>query len=71
MFWHESNTVQQPFYGLLNTSVTARNGNVSFSLWGKNITNTQYLGYFFEVGGRKRGKQGKPLSVGISLTLNF
>lgn len=71
MYWHEKNTVKQPFYGLLNASITARNDNVSYSIWGKNITNTQYLGYFYEVGGKKRGKPGRPLSVGVSLSLNF
>lgn len=71
MFWHENNTAKQSFYGLLNTRLTVRNGNTSFSIFGKNITNTQYLGYFYEVSGKKRGKPGKPLSVGVSLSLNF
>ena len=66
IYWHENNKINQPFYNLLNANITIYQNNITFSFWGKNITNTNYLGYYFESAGKKLGKPGKPMSFGIS-----
>ncbi|MDR1516982.1 MAG: TonB-dependent receptor [Dysgonamonadaceae bacterium] len=71
MYWNEKNDVRQPFYGLLNAQVSAVKKKVEVSLWGRNLMDAKYLGYYFEVSGRKLGKPGKPLSLGGSLTYWF
>lgn len=71
MYWNEDNKAVQPFYGLWNAQITASKANVDFSVWGRNLTGTKYLGYYFESGARKLGKAGKPLTAGASVTCRF
>lgn len=71
MYWNELNTAQQKYYGLLNANARMEKGKTSFSVWGKNLTNADYLGYYFEMGKRKLGKAGRPLSVGITISQSF
>ncbi|MDD2243267.1 MAG: TonB-dependent receptor [Dysgonamonadaceae bacterium] len=66
IYWHENNKINQPFYNLINASLTFYQNNMTLTFWGKNITNTKYLGYYFESAGKKLGKPGKPMSFGIS-----
>jgi outer membrane receptor protein involved in Fe transport len=48
IYWHENNKINQPFYNLINASLTFYQNNMTLTFWGKNITNTKYLGYYFE-----------------------
>lgn len=48
IYWTESNSAYQSFYGLTNASVTVEKGNVGLELWGKNIFDTSYNAFFFE-----------------------
>ncbi len=67
IYWHEDNRMKQPFYGLLHASTGIEKGKLRVTLWGKNILNKRYLGYYFESGGRSLGKPGKPFTAGFSL----
>lgn len=71
MFWDELNKAQQKYYGLLDANISVKKGKTSFSVWGKNLTNAEYLGYYFTMGPKGMAKPGKPLTAGVSLTLNF
>jgi outer membrane receptor protein involved in Fe transport len=71
LYWNEKNDVAQPFYGLLNAQIAAVKKQIEVSLWGRNLTDTQYLGYYYEVSGRKLGKPSKPLSIGGSIAYRF
>lgn len=71
MYWNELNTAQQKYYGLLNANVMMHKNKTTFSIWGKNLTDADYLGYYFEMGERKLGKPGRPISIGISLSQSF
>ncbi len=71
LYWHENNRLEQPFYGLLNAGIQVIKNNTRVSLWGKNLTNTHYLGYYFEMSKRKLGKPGRPISLGISISQSF
>ncbi|HOV71302.1 MAG TPA: TonB-dependent receptor [Dysgonamonadaceae bacterium] len=71
IYWNENNETKQPFYGLLNGSVDMGKGRINLSIWGKNLTDTHYLGYYFEMSKRKLGKPGKPFTAGVTLTYDL
>ncbi len=71
IFWHENNLTKQPYYSLLDASVTARKGKLTYSVWGKNLTDTRYLGYYFELANRKLGKPGRPFSAGVGVSISL
>ena len=54
IYWTESNTdyegneLYQPFYGVVNGSVTAEKGAFSLELWAKNLFNKKYHAFYFE-----------------------
>ena len=54
IYWTESNTdyegneLYQPFYGVVNASVTAEKGAFSLELWAKNLFNRKYHAFYFE-----------------------
>ena len=70
IYWNEDNAVNQPFYALLDAKVSATMGLVTWEVWGKNLTNTDYLTYYFK-SSAGYGQQGRPVSFGTSLVFNF
>lgn len=70
IYWNEDNAVYQPFYALLDAKVSATSGRWTWELWGKNLTNTDYLTYYFKTNSGY-GQQGRPLSFGTSLIFEF
>ena len=70
IYWNEDNAVSQPFYALLDAKVSATMGLVTWEVWGKNLTNTDYLTYYFK-SSAGYGQQGRPVSFGTSLVFNF
>ena len=71
IYWKEDNEVKQQYFGLLNGSVSLHKNKSTFSIWGKNITNTEYIGYYFTMSKRQLGKPGRPFTAGISITHSF
>lgn len=71
IYWNEENTITEPFYGLLNASVTVRKGIYTLGVWGKNLTETNYNTFYFESIGNSFMQRGKPLQAGIFLTINI
>lgn len=70
LYWNEENKVTQPYYSLLNGKIAASKGNVTLSLWAKNITNTEYTAFYFDSsGGRGMAQKGKPFTAGLSVSL--
>lgn len=69
--WKENNTVSQPYYGQLNAKVSATKEFITFALWAKNITNTNYTAYYFESGGNGFAQKGRPFTIGGNIQLNF
>jgi Outer membrane receptor proteins, mostly Fe transport len=69
IYWNESNSLSQPFYGLLNATATIRKDRFSFGLWGKNLTQTNYNTFYFKSLGNSFVQQGKPLQAGIFINL--
>lgn len=70
IYWNEDNAVSQPFYALLNAKISASIGNVTWEVWGKNLTNTDYLTYYFK-SGASYGQTGRPITFGTSLILDL
>lgn len=71
IYWTETNDVCQKFYGTLNMKASAGKGIVDFSIWGKNILNTDYTAFYFESSMYKLAQSGKPFTFGADLTVTF
>ena len=46
-------------------------GALTASIWGKNLTGTEYTAFYFESGGNSLAPKGKLVTFGGNLTLNF
>lgn len=68
IFWNEQNTIKQDFYHLLNASVELHKGAFSLSLWGRNLTNTDFYTFYFKSMGNSFMSQGKPYRLGATLS---
>lgn len=78
IYWTEANDVWQNFYGLLNSSITLRKGMASVSLWGKNLTATNYHTFYFETLNAKNVmsqssfvERGRPITFGADVVVRF
>ena len=68
IYWNEANTLKQDFYSLLNASVELRKGDFSLSLWGRNLTNTDYYTFYFKSMNNNFFNYGKPARLGVTLS---
>lgn len=71
IYWTESNSVSQPFYTTLGARLTLECQQLTVNLWGKNLTDERYNTFYFESASRGFEQHGKPLQVGIDLSLHF
>lgn len=69
--WMEDNRVSQPYYGQLNGKLSVTKGFVTFAIWAKNITNTDYTAFYFETGGKGLAQKGRPFTIGGNIQLGF
>ena len=68
IYWNEENTLSQDFYSQLNASVELRKGDFSFSLWGRNLTNTDFYTFYFKSMNNNFYNHGKPCRIGATLS---
>lgn len=78
IYWTEANNVSQPFYGLLDASLTYQWKWIEAGLWGKNLTATRYQAFYFETMNAldlstPSGfiQPGTPLTFGATLAFHF
>lgn len=71
IYWTEANTINQPFYGVLNAKVGVRKGICQINLWSKNITDTDYQAFYFESFNNAFIQKGRPFQIGAELSLVF
>lgn len=71
IYWADDNAVSQNFYAVLNANVAAKKGIFTLSLWGKNLTGTDYMAYGFKASNGNYAQQGKKLTFGTSLSVDF
>lgn len=78
-YWMENNMVKQNFYAILNLKASLTKSNVTWEVWTRNTTKTNYLTNYFEIKNFVNGKmvdqgygqKGKPFSVGTSIIIDF
>lgn len=71
IFWTEYNDICQNFYLTLNARAGVRKDKFNVSLWGKNLTNTEYSAFYFESFGNPFIQLGKPLQFGIEIAFTL
>jgi outer membrane receptor protein involved in Fe transport len=71
IYWNEANELTQPFYAVVNAQAGVRKGIVSFNLWTRNLTNTDYSAFYFESFNNKFMQRGKPFQFGGKININF
>lgn len=71
MYWDEDNSYRQPFYALLNASVSFERSWWSLDLWAENITATQYDVFSFVSVSETFFQKGRPRQLGVTLRLSF
>lgn len=71
IYWTENNAAQQHFYALLGSRLKLDVRQFSFTLWGKNLTQTRYNTFYFESASRAFTQHAAPLQVGFDFTLHL
>ncbi len=71
IYWNEANTLRQPFYQTLGAQIALRMNNTTLTLWGRNLTNTDYNVFYFKSIGEEFFSKGQPLQLGIRLNINI
>lgn len=68
IYWNESNSLYQNFYSQLGASVELRKGDFTLSLWGRNLTGTDFYTFYFKSVGNSFFSHGKPRLLGLTLS---
>ena len=75
IWWDEANTYSQKFYALLGAHADYDFGPVVVSLWGRNITDTEYntFAVMSSAAGSNRyfAQRGNPIQVGADVRIHF
>ncbi len=71
IYWEENNTIKQPFYALIDASISFSTKRYSLDLWGRNLANTSYDTFYFESIGNRFVQKGRPQTFGITLNINI
>jgi hypothetical protein len=78
IYWTEDNSVSQPFYALLDATLTYKWRWIEVGLWGKNLTGTTYNTFYFETTNAENlarpnafAQQGRPLTFGANIAFSF
>ena len=69
IYWNEENSAKQPFYATLNAQVRLTKGYFSLTLWGKNLTNTDYNVFYCKSMGNAFVQEGKPIQFGGTINI--
>lgn len=69
--WAEDNVVRQPFYAVANAKVAFTKGIVTWDIWAKNLTKTQYFANVMTVSTGSYAQKGKPFTIGTTISLEF
>ncbi len=71
IYWTEDNMASQDFYSLLDARIVLGFKSCDLSLWGKNLTDTEYNTFYFESASRGYEQHGRPLQFGATLHCKF
>jgi len=72
-YWDVDNLAYQNPYTLFNANITANMKNISLGIWGKNLTNTSYNRYYFNVASIQKSfaEPAQPLQFGVFVKTKF
>ena len=71
IYWNEANSLRQPFYALLASSITLKGKHYSLQLWGQNLTGTGYSTFYFVSIGHEFLQRGRGRMLGTTLRVNI
>ncbi len=71
IYWNEANTLHQPLYSTLGAQLMIRLRDIDITLWGRNLTNTNYDVFYFKSVGKEFFSKGAPIHGGIRLNINL
>ena len=71
IYWNESNTLSQPLYSLLGLQLSLDFKDVTLTIWGRNLTNSDYDTFYFKSVGKEFFSKGAPLHGGIRININM
>ncbi len=71
IYWDEANSVSQPFYMLLDASVTFAHPRYSLQIWTRNVTGTKYHTFYFMSIGNQFVQRGRPFTAGVTLRIKL
>ena len=71
IYWNEANTLRQPFYALLGSSITLAGRHYSLQLWGQNLTGTRYNTFYFVSISHDFLQRGRGRMLGATLRINI
>ena len=71
IYWNEANTLSQNFYSQLNASVMLQFRDVALSLWGRNLTDTDFYTFYFKSMNNNFYNHGKPCRIGATLSFKI
>lgn len=75
IYWDEANAYRQKLYAVAGGHVDAKFGNITVSVWGRNLTNTCYNNFAVESSATGDdlvfAQRGAPFHMGVDLRLSF
>lgn len=71
LYWDLANNLKEEAYGLLNAKISFIRKNLQVDVWAKNIGDTQYNAFIFEVGPAAYAQSGRPRQIGLNLSMKF
>lgn len=71
LYWKEDNIAKQGYYGVVDGRIAFSKKRINLELWGKNLTNTSYKAYYFEMQKLKFVQKGRPLQLGVTLDMTL
>lgn len=71
LYWDLKNDLQETPYRMVNAKVSFIKGAVQFDIWGKNLLNADYHSFLFEASGSTFMQKGKPMQVGVNVSVKF
>jgi hypothetical protein len=70
-FGVKSNRLDEKPYRTVTAKVTFIKGKVQFDIWGKNLLNADYHSFLFEALGNTYIQKGKPMQLGVNVSVKF